>query len=386
MHLSNLGYLFSLSAVDAFFSGWLIIYVCATSYLYLRFRLLAPKPLATPQPFNVALIIPFRNESKNVQRLADQLAAFVPRSWEIIWVDDHSEDTSLQLLKSWIKAHEFEDWQVFTANGVGKKRALRTGILFSSAEIIVTTDADVILDHNAFCELISPFSNPNVNLVAGPVISQCRAGIFEAFQQIEWASVLLVTGAFFELGRPLMCSGANLAFRRKAFVDVNGYQGNEHLLSGDDEFLLKKIVQKYGPSSTVFLKTRNSLVFVPPAVSIGEFLQQRIRWGSKWRSHGSLHHTVSALFAVVFTIFPLFSLFFFLGGFLSGWLLGIIWIGRFLCDCLILGRVLKVLGLKLQLFYFPVASLIHPWYVFAVCLGIIRGGFFWKGRKSKLFH
>ncbi|HSI78594.1 MAG TPA: glycosyltransferase [Lunatimonas sp.] len=386
MHLSNPGYLFSLSVVEAVYFGWLIMYISIMIYLYFRYNRIESKPHWTSQPVRVALIIPFRNESKNVQRLAGQLAKSVPNSWEIIWVDDHSEDSSTQLLVSWIKTHEIEGWKVLAAKGEGKKRALQTGILCSSSEIIVTTDADVILAQDAFAELILPFSDPEVKLVAGPVISQQGPGVFDGFQQIEWASVLLVTGAFFEAGRPLMCSGANLAFRKETFLQVDGYKDNEHLLSGDDEFLLKKIAKTYGPSSTVFLPTRKSLVFVPPANLVSEFLQQRVRWGSKWRSHRSLSHAISAMFAVFFTVLPLFSLLFFLAGSLSGWVLGIIWIGRFMCDYYILSNVLKVLALDFHWFYFPVTSLIHPGYVLAVCLGVIRGGFSWKGRKSKLFH
>lgn len=386
MHLSNPGYLFSLSVVDGVFLAWLIVYASLMIILYRQYRRFNFKPLLTPRSIKVALIIPFRNEASNILKLAGQLRDSVPSSWEIIWVDDHSEDSSLQMILRWIKANGFEGWQVLAANGMGKKRALQTGILFSSADIIVTTDADVGLDQNAFRELIQPFSDSDVKLVAGPVISQADNGLFACFQQIEWASILLVTGAFFQVGKPLMCSGANLAFRKKAFLDVDGYQGNEHVMSGDDEFLLKKIVKKYGPSSTVFLATKKALIFVPPADSVGEFLQQRMRWGSKWKSHGSLLHSASALFAALFTMFPIVALLFFLIGPLNGWVLAIIWIGRFICDFLVLGRVLSALGVHLRWFYFLVTGVIHPLYVFAISLGIFRGGFIWKGRKSKLFH
>jgi cellulose synthase/poly-beta-1,6-N-acetylglucosamine synthase-like glycosyltransferase len=234
--------------------------------------------------------------------------------------------------------------------------------------------------------LLLPFSDPVVNLVAGPVISQPGTGIFAFFQQIEWASILLITGAFFEMERPLMCSGANLAFRKKAFLDVNGYQGNDHILSGDDEFLLKKIITTYGPSSTVFLATKKSLIFVPPADRVGELIRQRVRWASKWRSHGAVLHAVPALVAVLFTVLPLFSILVSMAGFLSVGVLGSIWLGRFICDYLVLGRVLNGLGLRVPWFYYVITGVIHPGYVFAVSLGVIRGGFVWKGRKSKLFH
>jgi len=386
MLLSVPGYLFSLSVVDVIFLGWWIVYASLMIFLYFQARRFKIKPHWTPHPVRVALIIPFRNEAANITRLAGQLGTYISPQWEIIWVDDHSEDNSLQLLATWIKANGASDWQVLSANGMGKKRALQTGILFSSAEIIVTTDADVILEKNAFRELIQPLSDPDVHLVAGPVISQSGNGVFGRFQQIEWASIILVTASFFQIGRPLMCSGANLAFRKSAFLNVGGYQGNEHIMSGDDEFLLKKIAKKYGPSSTVFLAAKKALISVPPADRVGEFLQQRVRWGSKWKSHGSIVHSATAFFAALFSVFPIVSFLFFFTDLLNGWVLAIIWIGRFICDFLVLGSVLRGLGVHLNWLYFSAAGVIHPVYVFVVGLGVFRGGFIWKGRKSKLFH
>ena len=382
----NLGYLFSLSVVEVVFLGWLVLYISILLWLFANYKRLKMNFGGNPESLKVALIIPFRNEEQNVQRLAGQLAAYIPPSWEIIWVDDHSEDSSFPLLTSWIKTHGHKTWQVLSAFGPGKKRALQTGIAVSSAEIIITTDADVILGRQAFSQLLLPFTNPKIQLVAGPVISQCGAGLFEAFQRIEWASILLVTGAFFSFGRPLMCSGANLAFRKQAFIEVKGYQGNENVLSGDDEFLLKKISDRYGSSAAIFISNEKSLVFVPSAQRVKELLQQRIRWAGKWRSHGSFMHASSAVFALIFTLFPYLSVLFYLTGALSGWMLGMIWIGRFICDKLILGRVLQSLGLNSNWMDYVVADGIHPGYVLAVSLGVLRGGFVWKGRKSKLFH
>lgn len=386
MHPSYFGYLFSFSLGEFVFIAWLLAYTALMIWLYTNYNRLKITLGGDHLPLNVALIIPFRNEAINVQRLAIQLAAYIPSSWEIIWVDDHSEDSSLYLLTSWIKAHGYSSWRVFSAPGAGKKSALQTGITAASAEIIVTTDADVILSPHAFSQLLLPFTDTTIQLVAGPVISQNGKGFYAAFQHIEWASILLVTGAFFGIGRPLMCSGANLAFRKQAFIEVKGYEGNEQVLSGDDEFLLKKIIKKYGSPAAVFFANEKSLVFVPPAKSVKELLQQRMRWASKWRSHGSSMHASSAILAVVFTLFPYLSVLFYLNGALTGWMLGTIWIGKFVCDKLILGRILRSLGLNSTWIDYAITTILHPSYVLAVSLGVFKGGFEWKGRKSKYFH
>ena len=52
-----------------------------------------------------------------------------------------------------------------------------------------------------------------------------------------------------------MCNGANIAYTKKIFEEVNGFKGNEHIASGDDEFLMHKIFEKY-PDKVLFLKKK----------------------------------------------------------------------------------------------------------------------------------
>lgn len=48
-----------------------------------------------------------------------------------------------------------------------------------------------------------------------------------------------------------MCNGANLAYERKAFNEVNGFAGVDHIASGDDMLLMHKIGKQYPERSTL---------------------------------------------------------------------------------------------------------------------------------------
>nr|MBI1229178.1 glycosyltransferase [Cytophagales bacterium] len=386
MDLPNLEFLFSLNVVEVVFLAWLITYIGILSGLFYHYRRLDPQPEDPNRTDDVTLIIPFRNEEKNMIRLAQQLTDRLPQAWKVIWVDDHSDDASVRLIREWLDIWERLPWNVLSADGEGKKCALRTGIEAASSEIVVTTDADVSLSEYGFCGLIDPFLDKQIQLVAGPVMSQEGKGFFAKFQQIEWASILLVTGAFFRLGRPLMCSGANLAFRRQAFFEVGGYEGNEHILSGDDEFLLKKMADRFGPEALAYNFSMESLIYIPAERSVSAFLQQRIRWASKWQSHGSRLHALSAVLASCFASFPYLSLFLLVFGSVSGWLVGLIFIGRFLGDGVVLTKVLGGLGRRATWSLVALVDLVHPAYVLAVTYGVFRGGYTWKGRKNNIFH
>ena len=48
---------------------------------------------------DIALIIPFRNEANRIQPLLDQLKSNLPPSLSLIFVDDHSTDQSVSIIK-----------------------------------------------------------------------------------------------------------------------------------------------------------------------------------------------------------------------------------------------------------------------------------------------
>jgi len=77
-----------------------------------------------------------------------------------------------------------------------------------------------------------------------------------------------------------MCNGANLAYTKKAFTDVNGFKGIDNIASGDDMLLMHKIY-KQNPEAVLFLKSTDVIVQTQPVQTIREFFNQRIRWASK---------------------------------------------------------------------------------------------------------
>src|SRR5690606_31970236 len=168
----------------------------------------------------IAVLIPYRNESVHLPRLLSNVLAVSLPGTEVIFVDDHSDDGSQTIVREFIAAHNLKLWKMMDNTGRGKKSALTTAINSTDAEIILTTDADCILPHNWVRGISGLFIRDCVQMVAGPVMTVSGKGFFSNFQQIEWASILLVMRSAFSLGRPLMASGANLAYRRSAFCAV----------------------------------------------------------------------------------------------------------------------------------------------------------------------
>lgn len=330
-----------------------------------------------------AILIPFRNESEHLPRLLINLKDIVASSQDVIFINDSSTDGSSAIVSDFITKENLNHWVLLQSAGIGKKAALTTGVQYTQAEIILTTDADCILPPGWVKRMTGAFCQPDIQLVAGPVMSRGRTGFFSRFQQIEWGSILLMTQCFFSIGTPLMCSGANLAYKRSAFLAVEGYSGNEMHPSGDDEFLLKKIVRYFGAQAVSYFKDKEVLVETPPAASRSAFIQQRIRWASKWRLHGSFGHALSAALAFLLAISELASLLLLFGSMRMKLIFLLFWSVKILTERIVLGKVLADFHLSHPFLCYIATSFLHPIYVCIVGIRAVSGNYSWKGRNHK---
>ena len=60
-----------------------------------------------------------------------------------------------------------------------------------------------------------------------------------------------------------MCNGANLAYEKKVFYEVGGFEGIDKIASGDDMLLMHKI-QKIYPDKIGYLKSADVIVKTQP--------------------------------------------------------------------------------------------------------------------------
>ena len=123
-----------------------------------------------------------------------------------------------------------------------RKRAIRYGIEQSIGDIIVTTDADCIYADDWLSSLVSNFED-SVGFVSGPVEFKDNGNVFSKLQKLEFAGLIFTGAGLIGAGKPTICNAANIAYRKKAFDEVNGFEYDMDLSSGDDELLMQKIAQ-----------------------------------------------------------------------------------------------------------------------------------------------
>jgi hypothetical protein len=161
-----------------------------------------------------------------------------------------------------------------------KKKAIETGIHQSKGTLMVTTDADCIVQPGWLQTIACYYESVHPSLIVMPVVMKKGMKPIEIFQSLDFMTLQGITGASVHKKWLSMCNGANLAYSKKAFESVNGFSGIDELASGDDMMLMHKIAKAF-PDKIGFLKSQEVIVETEPVSSVKAFINQRIRWASK---------------------------------------------------------------------------------------------------------
>jgi cellulose synthase/poly-beta-1,6-N-acetylglucosamine synthase-like glycosyltransferase len=323
----------------------------------------------------LSVIIPFRNEEDHLYTLVSSLSHQSYKNFELILVDDHSTNPLFDPL-----ALEKIKGRLILSNGKGKKAAITSGVKIANGVIIVTTDADCIVPGDWLERINKKFHSDDVQFVFGGVKFKQNGTLFLDMQAIEFASLIGSAAATAEFGFPTMCNGANLAYRKETFELVKGYEGNENIPSGDDEFLMRKIL-KLKPGSARFLGVEG-VVVTDAKKLLSDFFTQRIRWAAKW-SHNSAISTVAiAMFVTIFQVLWLFQLYSLVRE--PGNILIILTVvTKILAEYSFLKVVCARLRIRWSLAAFLLLQAVYPLYVIVIAVASNFVSYSWKGRKIR---
>ncbi len=202
-------------------------------------RQAAPSPASTARP-SLGVIVAARNEAAVIGTTLAALVAQDDPPDQILIADDGSNDgiaaTLARLYRlavppigeiSRSTAGRSEIGWLRLAHG-GKARALNAAMPRMDTDIVVTVDADTLLDPGAAGAMRRAFADePELVAATGVLKPICGphpvARIFEWFQNYEYIRNFLSRYAWMRLDSLLLISGAFAAFRRQAVIDVGGF-------------------------------------------------------------------------------------------------------------------------------------------------------------------
>ena len=329
----------------------------------------------------VSVIIALRNEENEIARLLTNLQSqiYPTDKLEFILVNDHSTDNTFALLEK----YNLANLQILNMpeGESGKKNAISRAVSIASGDIILASDADCSFSPNWVRTMCSYFVNDDVKLVSGPVAFNKQNGVFQNLQTLEFASLIGSSAGAIGIKNAILCNGANMAYRKDVFLEVNSFK-KESTVSGDDVFLLHSIKEKH-LNSISFAKDKNAIVNTDSTQTFSDFINQRKRWTAKSSSYkdiSSIYVSYLVLFTNLSFIF-LFVMLFFDGFFFQ--LFAFFYLVKFIVELFLLYPTLKFLNRTDLIKWILPFELFYSFYIILIIILSFTKKFEWKGRIHK---
>ncbi len=233
----------------------------------------------------VSVLIPCRNEQENIGELIKALESqeYPKEFHELIYIDDHSDDGTGELLETMTAGNPATHLVRLTGPENGKKAALKAGMQAATGELILLTDADSRPGPFWIRSMAGFFQKTNTDLIAGPVVLGPALTWQEKVQKFEFLSLAASSAGAAGIGHPVMIQGPNIGVRASDYKSMVNDLDNR-FASGDDVFLLQSM--KRIPGKTIrFNLDHHAIIESKPAGSLFAFLRQRQRWASKVRGY-----------------------------------------------------------------------------------------------------
>lgn len=326
---------------------------------------------------DVAVIMAARNEEHQIEYILEDLAKQeYDGQLDIYIADDRSTDGTARVIDRFTKL--YPHFHIVRINDTSKhmtpkKNALTECIKQTTAEIIVTTDADCRVGSNWVSSAVAKM-HEDVGILVG--YSQVAStGLFAEYQALDFAAVMVANAGMMAHGYHWSGSGQNLAYRRTAFTSIGGYNAVSDKITGDDIYLVQTIPKKTGLKAG-FNADPENFVETAPLESFGSFINQRIRWSSDSRG---MEREDKLFFSFLLSAF--LSNFMILITAFTGIYGMAFWlpvISKFLFEGLVLSLAANKFKFWSLFKLYPLWFIIQPIYITYVGLMGLRGKFTWK--------
>ena len=277
-------------------------------YFYLRYLRLGgkvtPKTDSDIQLPAVSVIVCAHNEYDNLQDYLSILLEQDYPCYEVIVVDDSSEDGSDLLLERWSRQYS-NLYHTFVPRGArvlsNKKLALTIGIKAAHHDYLLLTDADCRPESKHWIrEMMQGFSKEQTELVVGfspyfekPGLLSHLIGYDTLFNGLQYMGMA-------RAGKPYMGVGRNLAYKRDTFFSTGGFKGLLSNRAGDDDLFVNRIATA---SNTIVVNNQDSLIWSVPKTTWREWFHQKRRHLSvspQYRTRSKIQLTLEPLSRGIF--------------------------------------------------------------------------------------
>jgi len=252
------------------------LYPIAMSWLWISLSLFfwrrqenAPLTIEGQLPM-VSVVVPCFAEEATLRDTVNALLALDYPAFEVIIVNDHSPDATARVAREYLF-----DRRVRLINKTvneGKAMALNDALPFCRGEILLIIDGDIIVTPPVLKQMVPHFLSTRVAAVTGNPRVRNRKSLLQHLQAVEFSSIVsMQRRAQRVLGRILTVSGAVLAVRRTALLEIGGFSSE---MATEDMDMTWRLQMKYWD---IRYEPR-AVVWMQVPLNIRELWKQRRRW------------------------------------------------------------------------------------------------------------
>jgi glycosyltransferase involved in cell wall biosynthesis len=369
--LTLLGYLFT---TLEFIVGNRIIPKLAESRL--------PETSSASEWLRVSIIIPARNEERNLEEALSSVLQLDYPNYELIVLNDRSEDRTGEILERMAARHprlKVVHIAELPAGWLGKNHALFRGAEASTGELLLFTDADIVMAPDTLRRAVSYVQAQRLDhLAIMPEIVSPSLGlslfmnafsIYFALYSRPWRVANPKSKAFIGIG------AFNL-LKRSVYQQIGTHEAIA--LRPDDDMKLGKLVKKAGFQQAV--GNGLGLLRVKWYNSLSELVHGLMKNAFAGLEYSLLAVVGGSVALFMFGIWPLLALFVTHG---SAWWLNL---SAFVLMQLLCWANARAVGLnRLSGLFFPLSTLLMIYIMLrATALNLAQNGIFWRGTHYTL--
>ncbi|NSW45113.1 MAG: glycosyltransferase [Bacteroidales bacterium] len=209
----------------------------------------------------MSVVICARNEEENLKRFLPSVLTQNYPNYEVIVVNDASEDDSHWVLEDFSKIYPHLKISTIKKDekfNHGKKLALTIGIKAASNEYLLFTDADCeCVSSNWIRQMMSTYSE-KTDIVLGYGGYFKTKGFLNKFIRFDTLFIAMQYMGFAKAHIPYMGVGRNLSYKKSLFFKNKGFANHAMLFSGDDDLFVNEHATSQNVAVNTLAHTRSS--------------------------------------------------------------------------------------------------------------------------------
>ncbi|AIC15272.1 glycosyltransferase family 2 protein [Nitrososphaera viennensis] len=253
-------------------------------------------PFSAREPL-VSVIVPAKNDPVMIIEAAKSCLASTYRNIEVIMVNDGSTDDTGQAMDLLRKEFPDKISVIHLAQNVGKRKAVREGIVAGPAkgDIILLIDSDCVIEKTAIERMVKVFDDPDVGAVSGHgravnADQNTLTKMQDTWYDGQFSIMKAMESAF---GTVTCCPGILSAYRKEAIMPALDKWANDVFLGadfvlGDDRHLTSYVIggnKHYIDKEQKVWKAKyceSAIVYTEVPHRFKKFMWQQIRWKKSW--------------------------------------------------------------------------------------------------------